>query len=251
MSDYVDVSDELQLEESTEVDALLEALSLDMMKDNITSQITGESASVTDFLGIVTDKFYTIINNEEINENDRAEVKHQIVDFCQDLIATVGDTFDLAINLMSDDYETHLELLQTLYNFFVLNRFEHVQDFFINYINMNKMPIIDSIVDEDTGKDITSMSYKKKNIPRENTIILAKVSEIISFIQSSDAVDSMEFLDVIDDGEADVVDMKNYFFDGTIAGGFTQEIIESVIGDNYDNANYARIRNSIRIAFAN
>ena len=59
MSDYVDVSDELQLEESTEVDALLEALSLDMMKDNITSQITGESASVTDFLGIVTDKFYT------------------------------------------------------------------------------------------------------------------------------------------------------------------------------------------------
>ena len=63
MSDYVDVSDELQLEESTEVDALLEALSLDMMKDNITSQITGESASVTDFLGIVTDKFYTIINN--------------------------------------------------------------------------------------------------------------------------------------------------------------------------------------------
>ena len=245
--DRYTIMDELDVED-LQVNSLLESLSLDMMKDNIINQILGNSSSYTDFFDVVSDKFYTIMGSDDIDSEDKYEIKVQIIDFCHDIILTIANEYNLAINDTSENYQVAIDMVEALYNFFVLFKFDHVNDFYINYIQMNKKPLIDSIGGDGNAKDITSTSYRTKNIPKDDTIILSSLSEIMTFITNSDIVDSEEFLNIINDGSFDVDTLIGYYMDGTLSGNFVPILLNSFIGGDYDNPDFSSLRNNIKCA---
>lgn len=234
---------------STDRDSLLESLSFDLMSDNIQNQILYNNTSTVDFMDVIKRKFDTILNMQEVEDEDKVEIKYQMIEFCNDLIGMIADTHNLFINLLSEDYESYMELLDTLYNFFVLNRFVTVEKFLINYINQNKLQLIEAMdIGDDKRKDITTLSNKKKNISKNNIYILSNIDQVIRFIHYSQLVNPMEFIETILDGEYYTEQIKEYYIEGTISGDFTVSLLNSVLSDDYDTSEVTRIRNNIRIS---
>lgn len=232
-----------------ELESLLESLSLDLMKDNISRQIQYESSSTTDFLSTIISKFRVILEMDGIDDDDMREVRFQMVEFCDELITEISGHYELFMTELPDDYDTKIEILETLYNFFVLNRFSNVEKFLINYINKNKSELIEALGIDDKSKDITSMSNKKKNITRENVCILSSMTEIINHIRSNIHIGELEFINTINDGEYYADKLGEYYTNAEIAGNFTSILLNEVLDDAYDSNELARIRNDIRIAF--
>lgn len=232
----------------TDLESLLESLSLDLMENNIDMQISCQISSTTDFLSTVFSKFRYILNMDDIVDEDKMEIRFQIIDFCDELIAKIANNYELVVNEISDDYESKIELLDTLYNFFILNRYGNVERFLINYINKNKEELIEILQIDDKNKDITSISNKKKNISRENICMLSQLTEVINFIRTNQVVDAMEFINIINEGEYYTDKLIQYYDNYTLAGDFTQILLNEVLDDDYDTSELSRIRNNVRIS---
>lgn len=237
------------LNEVTNIDELLNSLGLDLMKDNIQKQIRNETTSTTDFLSVIVDKFKNMLEEESIEEEDKSEIKVQIIDFCEELIQLISEEYGIAINMISDDYQNMISIMTTLYNFLILNRYHNVEKFLIAYIEENKKPLAQSIGADDRVKDITSIANRKKNFDKDDVAVLSHISEIIDFIKNSNTIESDEFLSIVDDGELYTSQMVNYYSDGTLVGNFVPSILCVVLGEEYDSNEATRIRNSIRTAF--
>ena len=233
--------------ESVEIQSLLDALSLDMMKDNITNQVYADSPSNTNFLDIVLDKFNVILSDDSIDESDKSEIKSQMIDFCADLVAVISDEFGLGINVLGDDYESHVTLLSALYEVLVMYRYEFVETFFVNYIRANSSMLISSLGLSDSSKDISTIAYKKKNMSDEDVIILSNLGDIISYITNNGLADCDEFLTFASSGEESISNLSSYYEDGTVCGDFTNTLLNTVVGV-YDSNNFTNLRNDIRIA---
>ena len=244
-------SDELSdLNGVTNLDDLLDCLGLSLTTDNMEKQIHHETSSTVNFLEEVKDKFENLLIDETIDSEDKTEIKSLMIDFCEDLIQQIADEYNLFINLVSDDYNSILTILDTLYNFFILNHYQNVEDFIINYIEKNKQFLIDSVVDpKDKAKDVTTMSNTAKKFHPQDIIVLSHISEIINFINMNNVIDSLEFINTINDGELYVSKMSDLFTDGTLYGNFVPKLFQSVLGDGYDSDESTRIRNSVRTSF--
>lgn len=238
-------------QDSLDKESLLASLSLDLMTDSIKQQIDGYVESPTDFLGIVLQKFNVILEDETISQEDKSEVKFQMIDFCQTIITEIANKYNMLINLLEDGYEAHTELAETLYNFFVLNRYENAEQFLIQYIKNNIDTLSDALDIHDNGKDVTTMAHKQMNLPKPNIIILSHVTDIIGYIRRDACIENEEMLNTLDVGEYYVNELLNYCTDGTISGNFVQPLLNDALGDDYDNMEFVRIRNNIRIAFSN
>ena len=226
---------------------LLESLTLELMTDNIVNQINGDMPSSTDFLSIVVSRFNTILQEDVIEDVDKAEVKHQMIDFCDNLLCIIADDFGIAINMISEDYNTYINTLTTLYNFLILGKYSNVENFLVEYISNNKQELIETLGFVERGKDIVSISNRKKNLNKDNIALLSNINAVIDFITTSDIIDYETFMNTIDDGEYHLSNLKELYADGTIIGDFVPTLFSLVIGDEYDNGEFARIRNSIRV----
>lgn len=232
--------------------SLIESLSLDLITDSVNKQIEYTLGSTTDFLTTAFDKFRMILDMEDIDEEDRQDLKYQMIDFCEDLIRSIGNKFDLFVDHTSMDYESIMQLLYSMYNFFVLNRANNVEKFLINYIHQNKLAIIDSLgLSYDAIKDITGYSNKKKNINKDDIVVLSSLTSIIDFVTKNNIIDPMEFLETIDDGEIYVSNIINYFNSAVISGNFVNILFNDILNDDYDSNELSKIRNDLRISFYN
>lgn len=232
---------------SLDRDTLLESLTLELMTDNIINQINGNTESSTDFLSIVITKFDTILTEDVIEEDDKSLIKSQMVDFCDNLLCIIAEYYNLAINMVDESYESYIKLTNTLYNFLVLNKFANVENCLLNYIRQNRQEIIDTLDLAERGKDIVSMSSKKRNVNKDNICILAGLNGVIDFLATTGIIDADVFMDTIDDGEYYLSQLREYYADGTIIGDFTHALFGMALGDAYDNNEYTRIRNTLRI----
>lgn len=229
----------------TSLNALLDDLGLELISDNIGQQINGTTTSTIDFLSIIIIKFRYIIESEEIDSEDKSGLKSEIIDFCGELITRIADEYNIFVNLIDEGYETYIFVLSTLYDFFVLNKINIVEVFINNYIENNKVQLIELLELED-NKDISTLANRKKNYSKEDLCILAGISDVIDFIKNSNVVESSEFIDTINNGELFIDNLNTLYVDGIIGGNFVHHIILSVLGDTYDSSESIRIRNNIR-----
>lgn len=225
--------------------SLLESLSLDIMEDAINYQINGQSGSDQDFLTTVIRKFNIIINSVADPES-LTGLKAEMSDWSNRLIEAITTKYNIGynINCCNDSLES-LSILESLYHTFILNRYEYVRVFLINYIDQNKTEIIQSLGLNAKGTDITSIAAKRKNIYKTNIPIIANLDEVINFILDSN-VSSEEFLDMVDDGEVYVHDIHEYFETGTMIGNFVYDYISQELG-GYSTQTSTDIRNAIRL----
>jgi hypothetical protein len=230
--------------------SLIESLSLELIKDNINKQIDYTLNSTTDFLSTVFDKFDMILSMEDLDEEDRQDLRYQIMDFCEQLIVNISNKFNLFVDHTGIDYNSTTTLITAMYNFFVINRCSNVRKFLILYTHTHKHEIVRSLdLDYEKVKDITGFSNKKKNMDKDDVLILSSLSEVINFITTNNIIDPMEFLNVVNDGEVYTSEIVDYFNSATISGNFVNTLFNDVLNDDYDSAELSKIRNELRISF--
>jgi hypothetical protein len=228
------------------VETLLSSLSLDIMRDNITQQINGTLVTNQNYLSIVVSKFDEII--DEIVDNDiLIKVKQEMIEFCRDLILKLVGQWNLAFDDPNEDTLEYIEILEVLYNFFILSNVSNVKKFMIEYIKSNKKVLIDTLNIGGRSGDITTIANKKKNFDKDNVVVLSNIDTIINYVKDID-FDSFDFMTIIDDGDYYANQLVSHMTSCTIIGNFAGHYINSAL-DDYSGPNSTDIRNSIRLAF--
>ena len=231
-------------------DSLLAALSLDVIKENIELQIDGSFESSLNFLGIVTDKFNEILQYDRIDEEDKREIKEQVIDFCDDLTSTISNKFDLGINMIFDDYENRLNLLFVLYDFFVLEEYDNVISFLKKYISANKNDLVESLnLPDEDGSDITTIANKKLGMDTAQVAILSHMDDIIEFIRRGDFITAEEFLSMIKESDS-AEKMLSYYEESVIIGNFVPVLLNEILGSDYQQGSVSKVRGDLRVYFA-
>lgn len=228
----------------TSTESLLESLSLEIMETCIRDQICGERSSDRDFLGTVINKFNAIVENGEMDTV--RSIKNEILDWTNRLILTIVHEYNLGYNNPGEESLEDLDILESLYHFFVLNRKEYVKEFFINYIEINKRQLIDMMGIGGRGSDVTTIANRRKNINTLNIPILSNIAEVIHYIINNVPIDPDTFLDTVDDGEVYISNVKYYFDCGILAGDFFFKYVEDEVG-NYTDEVSGELRTAIRM----
>lgn len=241
--------DDLDVENvpKTSTESLLESLSLEIMEMSIKDQICGERSSDRDFLGTVIDKFNAIVDNGD--PDTIRSISSEIIEWTNRLILTIVHEYNLGYNNPGEDSLENLDILESLYHFFVLDRKRHIKDFFIQYIEIHKRQIIDAMGIGGRGTDITTIANRKKNINKLNVPILSNLTEVIYYIINNAGISSETFLDMIDDGELYVSNIKYYFDSDIILGDFFIKYVEEEVG-NYTGEVSGELRTEIRMMLA-
>jgi hypothetical protein len=245
MEQYID---DLSVEDiaSQTADMLLESLSLEVMESSIREQIQ-HNISRRDFLDTVLAKFRAI--NEYADDDTARGIRSEMVDWANSLIVVIVQQYDLGYNNPNEDSLDSLDILEVLYNFFVINKHDNTFDFFKQYIEINKKAIADQMGLNARSGDITTIANRKKNIPKDNIPILSNLDEVIQFIVSGANVESEEFLNTINDGNYYTAMMLDYFDAGLLCGNFFPEYIKGEVGRYAEDISMG-LRNEIRIFLA-
>ena len=242
MQEYID---ELCVEDipTQTTDSLLESLSLDIMEESIRDQITLNVNPNRDFLGTIIDKFNAIVENADADSV--RGIKQEMLEWCNRLISTIVNEYELGYNNPGEESLDCIDILESLYHFFVLDRRRNTKNFFIKYIEINKKEIIDAMCLTNKGTDITTIANKKKNISKDNISILSNLTEVIEFIMSSAGVSSTGFIDLVDEGDLYTSNVSYYFDTDMLAGDFFLKYIEEEVG-GYTTDISTDLRTSIR-----
>ena len=226
------------------VEELLDSLSLKLMHDNIYQQIYGELDSDRNFLDVVLNKFRFICENGDFDDSTKQTIQTEITDFCDKIIGYIVSIFDLSYNELPGEEQ---EVAETLYNFFVLKKATHTENFIISYIEENKGSIIDALGLE-KGTDVISIASSHKTNDQDNIKIVSNVDAVIRYITTM-GISTEEFLEVLSaSGEYHVCNLQDYVMEDAINGNFVNEYMTSVI-DEYDSEFSTNIRNNIRVHF--
>lgn len=248
MSYYDDELNPVDIEDIS-MESLLEYLALDNVRLNIEQQLTGRLSANKNFVEATLDKFEMIRKNksdpEEVNQ-----IVNELVEFCGDLISRICNRYHLGVNPNTDDSLEYIEILKTVYTFFVTGRDEYVKDFFVQYILQNKTEIVRMMGISASGTDITTRAYKSKDVDADGIAILSKINDVINYVRNSLDISVEEFLTVIDDGDYYVNMMRDYFGMQILVGDFVAQYINDVL-DEYSSESALKIRNDIRIALSN
>ena len=237
--------DDLNIEDipTQTTDSLLESLSLEIMESSIMDQITNGQNPSRDFLETIIDKFNAIVENAD--DDSVRGIKNEMIDWCNRLITAIVREYNLGYNNPGEETLDCIDILESLYHFFILDKKENTKTFFINYININKKQIVDTLGIGGRGSDVTSLAYRKKNIPKNNIPILSNLSEVIQFIMDSSDVTSDDFFELVNDGDYYTNNVQYYFESGMLAGVFFDEYVKSEIGSYADDIS-TELRAAIR-----
>ena len=230
--------------DSRSVEDLLDSLSLDIMKDNIKQQIYEESDSRRDFLDTVLTKFRFIISNGDFDEDVRDTINGEINDFCNDIIDYIVGRYEL---MYEEQPSSILEVAETLYKFFVIQKESNVKEFFIRYIDENKQSIVDGLGLE-KGTDVMSLASSHKTDDVNDIKIISNVDAVMNYIVSL-RISTEEFLEILScDGEYYASKFKDFVDSDILNGNFVSEYLTDVIND-YDSIYSTNIRNELRMYF--
>lgn len=229
-------------------DSLLESLSLEIMESSIMDQITQGRNSSRDFLETIIEKFNAI--EENADADSVRGIRMEMMDWCNRLIRAIVSEYNLGYNNPGEETLECIDILESLYHFFILDRKENTKEFFINYININKKQIIDTLGIGGRGSDITSLAYRKKNIQKNNVPILSNLPEVIQFIVNSSSITSEEFFQLVDDGDLYTSNVRYYFESGMLVGAFFDDYVRKEVGTYTDDIS-TELRTAIRTSLTN
>lgn len=232
------------------VEELLDSLTLGVMRDSISQQIQGIIPSQQNFLSIVTEKF-TIIDNNVVDPDIKREVSYEMVDFCRSLVLEIVDLYGLCYQDDHGESKRIIDILNVLYNFFILRAEEFIGNFLIRYIEKNKEQLLQDVVvyasDAPTIESVTTKSNEKKSISKDNIWLLSHMDSVINYIASLQ-IDPIEFLEIINDGDYYIEQLISYYEEDLLMGDFSAQYIKRFV-DEYESERSTEIRNTVRLAF--
>lgn len=211
-----------------DVERILGDLPLDIIKENVKSQI--EDPLV--FISNQCDEVYETIDEamEEFGHIDeyREELVEMKEDFSIFILRELDNKFNLGVDFDNiGDFELH-EIAQNCYDFFVLNLNDNISNFLLNYILNNKSSLCEMFGDEYRRKDVTTMNMKKITKNRDDVLILSNLNSVINNILDLEHYPE-DFMELsVEPGEYTGSCVADYVKSFKLAGNFVFNVLNEV-----------------------
>lgn len=173
---------------------LRDQLSLDIISKNIIENIDNPVTYRT--INYVT-KFkenYNRIKEENLFNNDLEIINEYFAELSQLILTKLSLKFNVTIgnNINDDtvmDIDSYIDKLETMYEFFVVRRYDNIRDYFKVQLLKNKINFVEkykNVLEENNAhEDIFFNINKKKFSDPVASIIIYYVDDIVSDIQSN------------------------------------------------------------------
>ena len=211
-----------------DVERILGDLPLDIIKENVKSQIDDPLI----FVSNQCDEVYETLDEamEEFGHID--EYREELISMKEDFSIFILKEMDMKFNLGVDfdnlsDSEIH-DVARNCYEFFVININENISNFLLNYINANKNSLCEMFDDEYKRKDVTTINMKKITKNKDDVLILSNLNSVINHILDLEHYpeDFMEL--AIEPGEYTGSLIKDYVDSFKLAGNFVYNVLNEV-----------------------
>lgn len=211
-----------------DIERILGDLPLELIKENITTQIADPLTYSSNYCKEVYESFDEAINecgHIEDFKNDIIEHRNSFTSF---LLQELEQKFDLGMDVESMDDNSIENLTKACYEFFVINFRENINNFLLNYILANKSTLSGLFDDEYKRKDVTTMNMKKQVKSREDVLILSNLPDVINDILGKEYQND-DFLELCSEpGECIAEQIKSANKSFTLAGNFVNNILNEI-----------------------
>ena len=211
-----------------DVERILGDLPLDIIKENVKSQI--EDPLV--FISNQCDEVYETIDEamEEFGHIDeyREELNEMKEDFSIFILREMDNKFNLGVDFENiGDFEIH-DIAKNCYDFFVVNLNENISNFLLNYILNNKSSLCEMFDDEYRRKDVTTINMKKITKNKDDVLILSNLNSVINNILDLEHFPE-DFMELsVEPGEYIGECVADYVNSFKIAGNFVFNVLNEV-----------------------
>lgn len=150
----------------------------EFVEDEIGAQVTTNifDSEKRNYVEFYIEKYKYLKTLYEDDTERLPELRENKEEFIDNIITKVSETFNVEI----DEEHRSTKMAKTLYNFFVLNYLENLEEFFFNYIQKNKKAIITEIKRTKTKvRDITTIASKSKFQNNNDALIINNISYIL------------------------------------------------------------------------
>ena len=211
-----------------DIDRILGDLPIDIIKENIKSQIGDPLTFMTNHC----DQVYETLDEamEEIGHIDeyRYELQEIRDDFNSFLLIELDNGFGLGIDM--DNLQTYEmeELGKNAYEFFVVNLRENITNFLKNFICINKTNLASLFTEEYKRKDVTTTNMKRLTKNKEDVVILSNIISVLYYILDLD-LDPEDFMELaVEPGEYTGECVKEFVRNFKIANNFVGRLFNEV-----------------------
>lgn len=211
-----------------DIERILGDLPLDIIKENIKSQIDDPLTFMTNHC----DQVYETLDEamDEIGHIDeyRYEINEIRDDFNSFLVTELDTRFSLGIDL--DNLQTYEmeEIGKYSYEFFVVDLKRNITNFLMNYICLNKSYLASLFTDEYKRKDVTTTNMKKLTKNKDDVVILANIISVIYNILELE-LDPEDFMELaVEPGDYAGEAVKEYVRSFKIANNFVYNLFNEV-----------------------
>lgn len=225
--------EEYELSSSTEIDMLLVDLPLDLIKENLRSQINDPLTTNVNYVESVIDKLREL--NAVYGENPDAvqNINKLTVDFFSFIIEKIDERFSLGIEVDYDNIQETIETGIVLYNFLILRYKKNVTKFLYKFISKNKKKLVEEFDKYAKKKDVTTITLKKKIKNKDDVLIISNLPIIINYIMNLD-IEPLDFLKYsCNDEYYEGSYIKNFINAGKLVGDFIEDYLD-IIQKDYD-----------------
>lgn len=226
------------------VESLLEYLSFEVVGLNIEQQTNGTLESNRDFLTPTLQR-YEFFRANKTEPSDIKELDDEIIRFCANIIGIISDKYKIHVDPITDDSLDYLQIADTLYTFFILNREDFVTEYLLQHVLTDGARIIGTLDLCRNSSDLSTQAYKKSGMDKESVSIITNINEIIDYIVSEDDFPPQDFIQMLKTGDPCVDVLDEYYRTFVVCGSFGREYLDIVADRTAEQS--LRIRNNIRV----
>lgn len=211
-----------------DIERILGDLPIDIIKENIKSQIEDPLTFSTNHCDQVYDTLYEAMNEVGHIDEYRYEIFEILDDFNTFLLLELDNGFGLGIDV--ENLQTHeMEAVaKNSYEFFVVNLRENLTNFLKNYICINKSNLASLFTDEYKRKDVTTSNMKKLTKNKDDVVVLSNIISVIYYILDLE-IDVEDFMELaIEPGECSGEAVREYVLNFKIANNFVNKLFNEI-----------------------
>ena len=190
------------------------------------------SVNMTDYFKPLHLHYTRVMEDPSIPDDVKGETKERFFNVCRTFIKIISEKFNLVVDTnWMIDHEGDLPGLATaLYNFFVKDIVENIQEVCINYIQKNKAELFE-MFEEWKNKKYSMTLVNKKNYPLNMAVILANIYDVTTFILS--ALSGEQYIQYMNQDYIPLRVVYPMLQEGNIAGEFI-DVISEMYTENWN-----------------
>lgn len=212
----------------TEIEEFLADAPIDLLIENIQSQISDTYCSVN-YVNVYSDKL-NLVEEQLKDDSEIVSLVNQYRNtFFSRLIELIYEKFEVKAVIDYDDPYYTEEVSTELYEFFIVDIRKNLSRFFYNFIQENKKRIVEDLDISKPKKDVITTSVKK-NLKGNDIKIISNIYEVINYIADLE-IENDVFLELC---HSDV--LGDYNDQGIISGSICKGMMDmaknhSIISD--------------------